>query len=160
MEKSTIECLFLIQEFHSNQAKNWHLSNFSKSIFYVILDEKIGDIMTLNRVLLILWFSLSLMSPLLISTMRESDYSSMKGSKLVKLLTSQDLEIRDMAFYELQRRQCPNARESYAEFKENNKIFEVIVSPTGSDTPSVYLVLYDYDYWSSFPDQYYSIPDR
>ena len=112
----------------------------------------------LNRAFLILWFFFSFISPHLISTMRESDYTSMKGSKLVKLLTSQDLEIRGMAFYELQRRQCP-ARGSYAEFKENYKIFKVIVCPTGPDKPPIYLVLYDYDYRSSFPDQYYSIPD-
>jgi hypothetical protein len=92
--------------------------------------------------------------------MREEDYTSIKGSKLVKLLISQNREIRGMAFYELQRRQCPQGWESYTEFKKNYKIFEVIVCPTGPYRPPVYLVLYDYDYWSSFPDQYYSIPDR
>ena len=102
--------------------------------------------MTLKRILLILWFSFSLLSPHLISTMGEGDYTSMKGSKLVKLLISGNREIRHMAFYELQRRQCPEVWKSYAEFKKSHKILEVIVSPSGPDRPPVYLVLYDYDY--------------
>lgn len=116
--------------------------------------------MTLNRALLVLWCFFFLLSPHLISTQEERDYTDFKGSQLVKLLISQNREIRHLAFYELRRRLCPQVRKSYTEFKKKYKIVEAIVCPTGKERAPVYLVLYDYDFWSSDPDRYYSIPDR
>lgn len=112
--------------------------------------------MALNKALLILWLSFSLLSLELIPAKKEKDYSSLAGSKLVKLLRSRNQDIRSRAFYELLHRQCP--QDGYEEFKKNYRIYEIIVCPSGQNSLPLYLVLYDY--WASDPRHYYSLPPR